>query len=172
VIGSLAAGDSGSIHFAVTVDDPIPAGITEIFNTVSIGEDGASGPEPLIDNTDSEITPLEPPSIKPLLPPTPSPTEVRDDKDDGPTPIPLVTPFPLTPTATVAADPTPETAAYELPVAFLPETGSSPKFEANGININLFFLAGALLGIGRIVIYCQQQFSERVRFMYKNQQKG
>ena len=41
--GTLAAGDVGSVTFAVVVDDPIAAGIDQLINNVLISDDGASG---------------------------------------------------------------------------------------------------------------------------------
>ncbi len=42
-IGILAAGNSGSVDFAVTVDAALPAGVTDIINTASIDDDHANG---------------------------------------------------------------------------------------------------------------------------------
>lgn len=51
-VGSLAAGASGSVLYAVRVDNPVPAGANSIANSASIGDDGANGPDPLpADNT-------------------------------------------------------------------------------------------------------------------------
>ncbi|MFN8483234.1 MAG: isopeptide-forming domain-containing fimbrial protein [Anaerolineae bacterium] len=58
-IGSLPAGASGSVTFAVKVNPTIPAGVTTINNTVTIADDGRNGPDPTPDNnTATETTPL------------------------------------------------------------------------------------------------------------------
>ncbi len=59
-IGNLAAGASGSVTFAVTVNNPLPTGVIQIDNTVSITDDGNNGldPDPS-DNTDTEDTPVD-----------------------------------------------------------------------------------------------------------------
>ncbi|MEM9594530.1 MAG: isopeptide-forming domain-containing fimbrial protein [Acidobacteriota bacterium] len=58
-VGALAASATGSATFTVTVDDPLPAGITQVLNTVTIGDDGANGPDPTPgDNTASDPTPV------------------------------------------------------------------------------------------------------------------
>jgi len=40
LIGGLAAGASSSVAFAVTVDQTLPAGVTEIANAVGVTHDG------------------------------------------------------------------------------------------------------------------------------------
>ena len=47
-VGTLAAGDSGSVIFAVIVDDPLAAGLDQLDNTATIGDDGSKrrGREP------------------------------------------------------------------------------------------------------------------------------
>uniref|UniRef100_A0A7C4Q3F5 Sortase n=1 Tax=Bellilinea caldifistulae TaxID=360411 RepID=A0A7C4Q3F5_9CHLR len=58
-IGTLASGSNGTLTFAVRVDNPVPAGVTQIANTVSIGDDGSRGPDPKPgDNRASDTTPL------------------------------------------------------------------------------------------------------------------
>ncbi|RJP53207.1 MAG: sortase [Anaerolineaceae bacterium] len=58
-IGNLVAGGSGSVNFAVMVDDPLPAGVTQINNTASITDDGAHGTDTnLTNNTDDDSTPV------------------------------------------------------------------------------------------------------------------
>ena len=58
-IGALAAGGSGSAVFAVTVDNPLPASVTDIANTASIADDGSNGSDPTpVNNTDSDTTPV------------------------------------------------------------------------------------------------------------------
>ncbi len=57
--GDLTPGENGSIDFAVTVIDPVPAGVDEIQNTVNIADDGTNGVDPTPgNNTDSDTTPL------------------------------------------------------------------------------------------------------------------
>ncbi|WP_299596902.1 isopeptide-forming domain-containing fimbrial protein [uncultured Microbulbifer sp.] len=59
-IGDLAAGASGSVELVVTVIDPLPAGVDETNNTVSIDGDESNGTDPTPDNnTDEDVTPLE-----------------------------------------------------------------------------------------------------------------
>jgi LPXTG-site transpeptidase (sortase) family protein len=59
IIGNFGAGASSSAVFAVTVDDPLPAGVIEIDNTATITDDGNSGPEPTPgDNSDNDTTPV------------------------------------------------------------------------------------------------------------------
>ncbi len=41
--GSLTAGDTGSVKFAVVVDDPLAASITQLVSNVSISDDGSNG---------------------------------------------------------------------------------------------------------------------------------
>ena len=54
-----APGASGSVDFAVTVDDPLAAGVSRSPTRPSITDDGTNGPEPTpADNTDSDITPV------------------------------------------------------------------------------------------------------------------
>ena len=46
--------------FAVQVDLVVPAGVTEILNTVSIADDGTNGTDPTPDNNqDDETTPVD-----------------------------------------------------------------------------------------------------------------
>ena len=55
--GTVPAGGSGTLTFAVTVDDPLPAGIVEVANTAMIGIYGGLDPTP--ENNQHEIlTPL------------------------------------------------------------------------------------------------------------------
>src|SRR6185436_10095225 len=45
--GSVAGGGgSGSVRFAVRVDNPLPPSVTSIVNTANIGDDGTNGPDP------------------------------------------------------------------------------------------------------------------------------
>ncbi|HRQ41055.1 MAG TPA: PKD domain-containing protein [Chloroflexota bacterium] len=59
-VGSLAGGGgSGSATFAVTVINPVPAGVTQISNTAAIADDGANGADPTPgNNSSSDTTPL------------------------------------------------------------------------------------------------------------------
>ena len=58
-LSDVVSDTSGTVNFAVTVDDPLPSGTTSITNTAVIGDDGANGPEPdTTDNTANETTPL------------------------------------------------------------------------------------------------------------------
>jgi uncharacterized repeat protein (TIGR01451 family) len=59
-IGALnGAGASGSATFAVTVDNPVPAGVSQVNNTASVADDGGNGPDPTpANNTASDTTPV------------------------------------------------------------------------------------------------------------------
>jgi LPXTG-site transpeptidase (sortase) family protein len=71
-VGDVDIGESGSVTFAVTIDNPVPAGITQIDNTASIADDGSHGSEAdLANNSDDETTPLT------AVP------DLRITKDDG-----------------------------------------------------------------------------------------
>ncbi|MEZ5145347.1 MAG: SdrD B-like domain-containing protein [Acidimicrobiales bacterium] len=59
-VGSLAAGATGSATFAVTTASPLPAGVTQLSNTVSVADDGTNGPDPTPgNNTGSDTTPID-----------------------------------------------------------------------------------------------------------------
>jgi uncharacterized repeat protein (TIGR01451 family)/fimbrial isopeptide formation D2 family protein len=59
-VGTLNPGSSGSVIFAVMVDNPLPAGVTQIANTASIGDDGTHGLDAdSSNNSDSDTTPVE-----------------------------------------------------------------------------------------------------------------
>jgi uncharacterized repeat protein (TIGR01451 family) len=58
-LGALPANASGAVTFAVTVDAPLAAGVTQIANTASIADDGSNGADPTpADNTASTATPV------------------------------------------------------------------------------------------------------------------
>ncbi len=58
-VGTLNAGGSGSVTFAVTVNNPLPAGVTQISNSASIADDGTHGLEAdSSNNSDSDTTPV------------------------------------------------------------------------------------------------------------------
>lgn len=53
--GNLPAGASGSVQFALTVDDPFPVGVSLVINTAQIEDDGTNGPDQNPDdNSDSD----------------------------------------------------------------------------------------------------------------------
>jgi uncharacterized repeat protein (TIGR01451 family) len=59
-IGTLLVNQTGSALFAFTVDDTVPAGLTELNNTASIADDGTNGPDlNPDDNTSSDTTPVD-----------------------------------------------------------------------------------------------------------------
>ena len=59
-VGSLAGGASGNATFAVTVDDPLASGVTELFNGATVADDGNNGADPTPDNnSDSDTTPVD-----------------------------------------------------------------------------------------------------------------
>lgn len=65
-IGDLAAGDSGEVDFTVSVDDPFPAGVTEVDNVVVVSDDGENGEDPTPENnTDDDQTPVDVPDVEP-----------------------------------------------------------------------------------------------------------
>jgi hypothetical protein len=45
-VGPLAANGNGARTFAVNVNDPLPAGVSQITNTATISDDGQNGPDP------------------------------------------------------------------------------------------------------------------------------
>ena len=58
-VGGLNVGANGSVMFAVLVDDPLAAGVTQISNSVSIADDGSSGTDSdLTDNSSTDTTPV------------------------------------------------------------------------------------------------------------------
>ncbi|MCQ3830866.1 DUF11 domain-containing protein [Microbulbifer elongatus] len=59
-LGELAAGEDGSVELIVTVIDPVPSGVEQTSNTVSIDGDESNGFDPTPDdNTDTDITPID-----------------------------------------------------------------------------------------------------------------
>ncbi|WP_043320659.1 isopeptide-forming domain-containing fimbrial protein [Microbulbifer sp. HZ11] len=59
-VGNLAAGENGSVNLVVTIIDPVPAGVEQTSNSVSIDGDESNGSDPTPgDNADSDITPIE-----------------------------------------------------------------------------------------------------------------
>ena len=59
-LGTVTAGISDSISFAVSVNNPLAAGVTEITNAASIADDGNNGTDPTPgNNSDSDTTPLD-----------------------------------------------------------------------------------------------------------------
>jgi len=58
-VGSVAVGTNGSATFAVTLDNPLPAGIAQIANAASIAGDGSQGADPTPgNNAASDTTPV------------------------------------------------------------------------------------------------------------------
>ena len=58
-VGNLAVGASGSKTFKVILNSPVPAGVTEIADTVTIADDGANGPDlNPADNTAAATNPV------------------------------------------------------------------------------------------------------------------
>ncbi|MCX7789973.1 MAG: isopeptide-forming domain-containing fimbrial protein [Chloroflexaceae bacterium] len=58
-VGNLAAGASGSVNFVVRVNNPLPAGVTEVVNAARISDDGSNGADPTPENNrDDDTTPL------------------------------------------------------------------------------------------------------------------
>ncbi|MCB0194605.1 MAG: DUF11 domain-containing protein [Anaerolineae bacterium] len=100
-LGLLPSGATGTVTFGVTVLDTIPDTVTQIDNIAVIGEDGSRGPEPKIDNQDTETTPLE------LVPPTFTATPTTTSETPTFTPTPTTTSGTQTPTATFETPTTP-----------------------------------------------------------------
>ena len=58
-VGSVNVGASGSVTFAVTVANPVPVGVTQIANTVTVADDGTNGLDPTpANNTGTDTTPV------------------------------------------------------------------------------------------------------------------
>ena len=58
-VGALASSANGSATFAVTVNNPVPAGVTQISNTATISDNGANGVDPTpANNSGSDTTPV------------------------------------------------------------------------------------------------------------------
>ena len=58
-LNTVAAGIGGLVTFALNVDNPLPPGVTTIFNTAFIADDGSQGPDPTPENnSSSETTPI------------------------------------------------------------------------------------------------------------------
>ncbi|WP_288132523.1 isopeptide-forming domain-containing fimbrial protein [Microbulbifer sp.] len=56
-VGTVAAGATGSTTLVVTIVDPVPAGVEQTTNTVSIDTDDGADPTPE-NNTDTDVTPI------------------------------------------------------------------------------------------------------------------
>src|SRR5204862_1149937 len=55
----LPVGASGTVTFAVTVNSPLPGGVTQIANTVSIADGGTGGPDlNPANNSSTDATPI------------------------------------------------------------------------------------------------------------------
>jgi uncharacterized repeat protein (TIGR01451 family) len=114
LVDSLAPNDGGTATFALTVDNPLPSGVTQIANTASIGDDGASGPDPTPqNNVSSDTTPVN----VPVPAPTSNPPSEKKKKTHAAEAEPTATPV-MAPPAAPAPPPTATPA-----VLFLPETG-------------------------------------------------
>jgi uncharacterized repeat protein (TIGR01451 family) len=59
-VGDLPAGESGTVSFVVRVNDPLPAGVTEVVNAARVSDDGLKGPDRTPENnTSGDTTPLD-----------------------------------------------------------------------------------------------------------------
>jgi uncharacterized repeat protein (TIGR01451 family) len=60
-IGTVAGGGAnGSVAFAITVDNPLPAGITQVSNSAVVGDDGKNGSDSTpANNSASDSTPVD-----------------------------------------------------------------------------------------------------------------
>jgi uncharacterized repeat protein (TIGR01451 family) len=72
-VGALAAGQNGSVNFAVTVVRPLPVGVTIINNVAQIADDGSNGVDPTPENNRAVDT----------TPVTAAPDLVIDVSDDN-----------------------------------------------------------------------------------------
>jgi len=54
--GELAAGATGSVSFSLAIDDPMPAGVTEVANTAVIADDESNGEDPTPGDNESTDT--------------------------------------------------------------------------------------------------------------------
>jgi hypothetical protein len=136
-VGSVPGNATGSVTFALKVNNPLPAGVTGISNSASIGDDGANGADPTPgNNTTAENTPIN-------LAPTKG-----DDDDEGGTDNNAPNPPPpggpaggSAPVSSPAIEPTPV-----LPVLLLPETGLREAQTGAGLNDALpWFVATSLI---------------------------
>ena len=93
-LGSVLAGASGTLSFAVRVIEPLPAGVSQVANTACIEDDKMNGADPTPDDNCGRRDTS-------LLLPTPTPTATSTH-----TPTPTSTPT-ATPTSTPTATPTP-----------------------------------------------------------------
>jgi uncharacterized repeat protein (TIGR01451 family) len=58
-VGTVAAGDDGSVNFVLDVDNPLAPNVTQLENTAIIGDDGSNGPDQNpADNTATDTTPV------------------------------------------------------------------------------------------------------------------
>jgi LPXTG-site transpeptidase (sortase) family protein len=70
--GTLTAGNSQTVYFVLTVDDPVPAGVVQIENAADVADDATHGEDPTpLDNHDEDVTPLV------------AGPDLRISKDDG-----------------------------------------------------------------------------------------
>jgi uncharacterized repeat protein (TIGR01451 family) len=129
LIGGVAVNGTGTATFALTVDNSLPSDVTQIANTASIRDDGASGPDPTPQNNiSSDTTPVNVP-----LPEAPARSTSSKKKHEAePTPTPVVAP-PAAPVPPPTATPA---------VLFLPETGEG------GPPVDLWWWPLALLVLG------------------------
>jgi uncharacterized repeat protein (TIGR01451 family) len=143
-VGSVAGNSSGSVTFALKVNDPLPAGVTGISNTASIGDDGANGADPTPgNNATAENTPIN-------LAPTKG-----DDDDEGGTddrapspPSPGGSAGEFAPVSPPEVEPTPI-----LPVLLLPETGLREAQIGAGLRGALPWLAALGLTLASLALW-------------------
>jgi uncharacterized repeat protein (TIGR01451 family) len=115
-IGPVPGNSSGSVIFALKVNNPLPSGVNSISNSASIGDDGANGPDPTPgNNVATENTPVNPPQSPPDS--GSGGGNGNGSKDSSPPPPPAAPP-PAPAAPVVPPEPTPA-----LPVLLLPETG-------------------------------------------------
>ena len=160
-VGAIPDGTTVTIQFQVTVNNPLPAGVTQIRNQGRITGDNI----PPKDSDDPDTGPVDDPtdfttdSAPPTSTPVPSPTNTPvvldappsdgssdDDDDDGNPPPPAPTQPPNTPPPPLAPTSAP-TPTPEFPTT-LPETGEPPV--NSGAAIIMTFLV-ALVSLGLLI---------------------
>jgi len=131
------------VTYVVTIDDPLPAGVTQIANSAQIG---GLEPEPTFDNFDAVNTSLNVPAPPGGGGSGSTGSGSDNDDDNGDPPPPPAAPAPTT--APPAPPPTPEP---ELPVLLLPETGL--RDDGSIITVaGIFAVVVVLMSVGVVYI--------------------
>ncbi|MFN8441585.1 MAG: FG-GAP-like repeat-containing protein [Caldilineaceae bacterium] len=157
-VGTLASGQSDSVQFVVSVEDPFADGDYRITNTVQIGDDGGHGVELVTVNNVAQVTTW-------INTPTPTATPT-DTATPTPTPSATATATPtdaVTPTPTATATPT-FTPLPPVLVALSPTEGSTAGgiLEISGAN----FGPDASVSVGDQECVVQEQSSTVIRCLF------